>query len=237
MGQAIVRLLQGHDTETSNVIRSFELVCRAGSERGTSHAHFTHFLDHMGKDVFDRPHWGSGEFQSPLDLEAVCGSKLSKDNQRANLQRGEIRSDVEYEWPTYRALGILCIKVLPVLRIIEGSQPSQMNLGSLPMRFPVRQAFVDQLLSLLVNLTIDFDSLYTLPFCAMNLPPHGFFWLNLGGVKPLFCDGADGAPPQLMCQDSLARFVHARPDGLEFFLILDVMKERSDHLRHLFGIA
>ena len=66
-----------------------------------SHAHFTHFFDHIGRDVFNCPHWGSREFQNLLDLEAGFGSKLNKNNQRANLQ---LRSDVEYERLSYHAL-------------------------------------------------------------------------------------------------------------------------------------
>lgn len=232
-GQAVIRLLQGHYTETSDVIRSFKLVCRTSPKRSSSYAHFTQFFDHMAEDIFDRPHWGIREFQSPLDLEAMCGSKLSKDNQRANLQQGEVRSSVRFERLTHCAIGIPRVEVLSMFRIIEWSQPCQMNLGSLPVRLPVRQAFVNQFLGILVNRAIDLDNLHTRPLRAMNLPPHGFvafLRFDLSGIKPLLYDSTDGAPPQLVPQDALARFTHTRPDGLEFLLILNVMKERSDHL-------
>lgn len=115
-----------------------------------------------------------------------------------------------------------------------------MDLRSLPVRFPVCQAFVDQLLSVLVDLAIDLDDLHALPLCTVNLSPHSFIIflrLDLRGVESLFRNGADGAPPQLMCQDALAYMVHAPPDGFELFLALDVVKVRPDHLRHLFGIT
>ena len=124
--------------------------------------------------------------------------------------------------------------------VIERSQPGQMDLCSLPARLPVRQTLVDQLLSALVHLAIDLDDLYTLPLRAMNLSPHRlvvFLGFDLGGVEPLLRNSADGTPPQLVCQYVLAHMIHARPDGFQLFLILDVVKVGSDHLRDLFRIA
>jgi len=97
VGQAIVRLLQGHDAETSDIIRPVKPGCRARPERGRSYTHLAQLLDGMGKEVFDRPQRGSGEVQGPLDLEAMCGSKLSEHDQCADLQLGEIR------WPGCRS--------------------------------------------------------------------------------------------------------------------------------------
>lgn len=127
-----------------------------------------------------------------------------------------------------------------MFRIIERSQSSQMDLRSLPVSFPVCQPLVDQFLSMLVNLPIDFDDLHALPLCVVDLPPHGlviFLGVDLCGIEPLLNDGTDGAPPQLVRQDALARIVHARPDGFEFLLILNVVKVRPDHPRCLLGVA
>lgn len=89
-----------------------------------------------------------------------------------------------------------------MFRVIERSQPGQMDLRSLPVRVPVRQTLVDQLLSVLVDLAIDLNDLHPLPLRAMNLSPHGlviFLRLDLCGVESLLRNGADGTPPQLMC--------------------------------------
>ena len=87
--QAVVRLLQSHDAETSNVIRPFELACRACPKRCRPYTHFTQLFDDMGKDILDRPQGGSGELQSPLDLETVHGSKLSEYDNCTNLRQSE----------------------------------------------------------------------------------------------------------------------------------------------------
>ena len=55
VGQAVIRLLQRHDTETSNVIRPLEFSRRARSKRSGSYAYFAQLLDDMGEDVLDRP--------------------------------------------------------------------------------------------------------------------------------------------------------------------------------------
>ena len=83
---------QGHDTETFNDIHSFELVYRASSKCGTRTPTSPIFFYHIGKDVFNRPRWGSREFQSLLE------------------------SGVEYERLNYCALGILCKKPNLALR-------------------------------------------------------------------------------------------------------------------------
>jgi hypothetical protein len=61
VGQAIVRLLQGHDTETPNIIRPLKLACRVYSKRGRSYARHAQFFYDVGKDILDRPQRGSGE--------------------------------------------------------------------------------------------------------------------------------------------------------------------------------
>ena len=61
VGQAIVRLLQGHDTEPSNIIRPLKLSCRTCSKCGRSYTRHTQFFDDMSKDVLDRPQRGPGE--------------------------------------------------------------------------------------------------------------------------------------------------------------------------------
>jgi len=91
VGQAVVRLLQGHDAETSNIVRPVKLGCRARPEGGGSYTHLTQLLDGVGKEVLDRPQRGPGEIQSPLDLETMYRSKLSEHDQCADLQLGEIR--------------------------------------------------------------------------------------------------------------------------------------------------
>ena len=53
VSQAVIRLLQGHDTETSNVIRPLEFSRRARPKCSGSYAHFAQFLDDMGEDVLD----------------------------------------------------------------------------------------------------------------------------------------------------------------------------------------
>ena len=127
-----------------------------------------------------------------------------------------------------------------MFRVIERSQPGQMDLCSLPVRLPVRQTFVDQLLSAFVYLAIDLDDLYTLPLRAVNLSPHRlvvFLRFDLRGVESLLRNSTDGTPPQLIRQHVFAHMIHARPYGFQLFLILDVVKEGSDHLGHLLRIA
>jgi len=51
--QTVIRLLQGHDTETSNVIRPLESFRSARPKCSGSYAHFAQFLDDMGEDVLD----------------------------------------------------------------------------------------------------------------------------------------------------------------------------------------
>ena len=51
--QAVIRLLQGHDTETSDVIRPLKFVRSAGPKCSGSHTHFAQFLDDMSKDILD----------------------------------------------------------------------------------------------------------------------------------------------------------------------------------------
>lgn len=53
--QAVIRLLQRHDTETSDVIRPLQFVRRTRPKCSRSYADFAQFLDHMGEDVLDRP--------------------------------------------------------------------------------------------------------------------------------------------------------------------------------------
>ena len=55
MSQAVIRLLQGHDTETSNVIRPLEFSCCTRPKRGSPYAHFTQFFDDMGEGVLNCP--------------------------------------------------------------------------------------------------------------------------------------------------------------------------------------
>ena len=127
-----------------------------------------------------------------------------------------------------------------MFRVIERPQPGQMYLLPLPLRFPVFQPFVYQLLRALVDLPIDLDNLHALPLRTMNLPPHRLvvlLRLDLRGVKSLFRDSTDSAPPQLMRQNAFTCLIHARPNRFESLPVLDVMKIRSDDLRHLLGVA
>ena len=137
-------------------------------------------------------------------------------------------------------MGVLRVEVLPMFRVIERPQPGQMYLLPLPLRFPVSQPFIYQLLRALVDLPIDLDDLHALPLRTMNLPPHRLvvlLRLDLRGVKSLFRNSTDGAPSQLMRQNAFTGLTHTRPNRLESLLVLDVMKIRSDDLRRLFGIA
>lgn len=91
VGQAVVSLFQCHDAETPDVVCSLELACRTCPKGGRSYTNLAQLFDDMGKDVLDRPQRCSGELQSPLDLKAVCGSKLSEHDQCADLRQGEKR--------------------------------------------------------------------------------------------------------------------------------------------------
>jgi hypothetical protein len=217
----VVGLAENLDASALEVVAGSEAARRTAAESDAGGADGCDSLQGMDDGGFDGTGGGAREVESELDLPAVFGCELCKDDETCD----------------FTLLG-RCVVVLPVRHVLPGVHVCQVNLLALglPAVQPVGDTLVDLRLQVIreVLSKLDVMNLDALLFCMADLALHLRILetLDVVGIKALFGSNGECAPVKFCCKHFLCCTTAKQPQRLDLALLLDVTKV----CRHCLGV-